>query len=172
MSKFILSTIIIAAGVSPVFAGGTHTGGHAKKNDHHQMMAGMPGKVADVGKSIEILMKETDDGEMIFEPNSISTTVGETVRLIIKNVGELEHEFVLDDHKGIMAHKVKMEQADDEMGHKDPNSLRLDSGKEGSIVWKFKNKGNFEFACLIQGHYEAGMKGNVTVSLPAPALTN
>jgi uncharacterized cupredoxin-like copper-binding protein len=31
------------------------------------------------------------------------------------------------------------------------------------IVWKFTKRGEFEFACLIPGHYEKGMFGKVIV---------
>ena len=51
-----------------------------------------------------------------------------------------------------------------EMEHDDPNSIRLEPGKTGNIVWKFTNAGKFEFACLIPGHYEAGMKGDLSVA--------
>ncbi len=31
------------------------------------------------------------------------------------------------------------------------------------IVWTFNRPGTFKFACLIAGHYPAGMKGIITV---------
>jgi len=36
-------------------------------------------------------------------------------------------------------------------------------GKTGEIVWHFNRAGSFEFACLIAGHYEAGMHLPITV---------
>jgi uncharacterized cupredoxin-like copper-binding protein len=33
----------------------------------------------------------------------------------------------------------------------------------GTILWKFTRRGRFEFACLIPGHLEAGMRGTVIV---------
>ncbi|SCW80184.1 Copper binding protein, plastocyanin/azurin family, partial [Rhizobium mongolense subsp. loessense] len=51
-----------------------------------------------------------------------------------------------------------------EMEHDDPNSIRLPAGQSGEIVWKFTTGGEFKFACLIPGHYEAGMHGDVTVA--------
>jgi uncharacterized cupredoxin-like copper-binding protein len=36
-------------------------------------------------------------------------------------------------------------------------------GKTGEIVWTFNRPGDFDFACLIAGHYEAGMVGKVKV---------
>jgi uncharacterized cupredoxin-like copper-binding protein len=33
----------------------------------------------------------------------------------------------------------------------------------GTLIWKFAQAGTVEFACLIPGHYEAGMKGSIRV---------
>ena len=42
----------------------------------------------------------------------------------------------------------------------DDNSLRT---RRGEIVWKFTKAGEFEYACLIPGHREAGMIGTIVV---------
>jgi uncharacterized cupredoxin-like copper-binding protein len=39
----------------------------------------------------------------------------------------------------------------------------VDPGKRGEIVWTFNRPGEFKFACLIAGHYQAGMVGTVRV---------
>jgi uncharacterized cupredoxin-like copper-binding protein len=36
-------------------------------------------------------------------------------------------------------------------------------GETGEMVWQFTKPGEFYFACLIPGHFEAGMVGKVTV---------
>lgn len=59
-------------------------------------------------------------------------------------------------------HKIGM-QKNPEMEHDDPNGKRLKSNQSAELLWKFTKKGTFEFACLIPGHYEAGMKGTVIV---------
>lgn len=127
------------------------------------MKVGTPGDSSKVDRVIEVSMKETDDGDMIFEPNILYIKKGETIRFVVKNTGELEHEFVLDDHEKLMEHKLIMEKAP-EMEHDDPNSIRLIEGTDGEVVWTFTNTGAFEFACLIPGHYEAGMKGTINVT--------
>ncbi|MCA1869521.1 copper oxidase, partial [Agrobacterium genomosp. 3] len=45
-----------------------------------------------------------------------------------------------------------------------PNAIRLAPGKSGEIVWKFTNDGVFKIACLVPGHYDSGMHGDVTVA--------
>jgi len=51
-----------------------------------------------------------------------------------------------------------------EREHDDPNAIRLAAGKSGEVVWKFTNDGVFKIACLVPGHYDAGMHGDVTVA--------
>ena len=36
-------------------------------------------------------------------------------------------------------------------------------GARGDLVWQFTRVGTYQFACLVPGHYEAGMVGDVTV---------
>ncbi|XDA98705.1 cupredoxin family protein [Sulfitobacter sp. LCG007] len=147
---------------APAFAAGTHEGGH---DDHHgaEMAVGMPGDAHNASRTVEISMIETDDGEMLFEPRDLAFAKGETVRLVISNDGEQEHEFVLDTAEQNQEHKALMERFP-EMEHDDPNAVRLQPGETGEIVWTFANEGEFEFACLILGHYESGMHGPAVVN--------
>lgn len=125
------------------------------------MASGMPGMMDDVSRTIDVVMRETDDGEMIFEPTEFNIKQGETIRFHVTNKGVLEHEFVIDTKQGNARHKEMMAAMD--MEHDDPNSVRLDADESGEVVWNFANKGAFEFACLIPGHYEAGMHGPIDV---------
>lgn len=171
MKQLILPTLLTALLATPVFAAGEHSGGHGHENNethgpagHHDEIAiGEPGKTNLVTKTISISMTETDDGQMLFEPSTINVKQGETVRLAFLNKGDAEHEFVMDEHPAILEHKLAMEKWPD-MEHADPNSIRLTSGQIGEIIWTFNNSGNFEFACLIPGHFEAGMHGKLTVT--------
>jgi uncharacterized cupredoxin-like copper-binding protein len=36
-------------------------------------------------------------------------------------------------------------------------------GKTGEVIWNFNRPGEFDFACLIAGHYSVGMIGRITV---------
>ena len=49
------------------------------------------------------------------------------------------------------------------MKHDDPNAVTLASGQRGGIVWQFAQAGSVDFACLLPGHLEAGMKGSIRV---------
>jgi uncharacterized cupredoxin-like copper-binding protein len=49
------------------------------------------------------------------------------------------------------------------MEHEEPHMTHVKPGREGAIVWQFDQPGEFQFACLLPGHFEAGMVGKVTV---------
>jgi uncharacterized cupredoxin-like copper-binding protein len=49
------------------------------------------------------------------------------------------------------------------MEHDEPYMAHVSPGKTGEIIWKFNRKGNFDFACLMAGHYQAGMIGKIEV---------
>lgn len=168
MKKPLIVAFAAMLAIGAAHAGGTHTGGHdneAKTEGHghdDMMAAGMPGKASAASRTLEITMLEKDDGSMVYEPAVLTVKKGETVRLKLTNKGESDHEFVMDEHMANMKHKEAMTKYPD-MEHADPNAIRLESGKSGEIIWTFSNTGKFEFACLIPGHYEAGMRGDVTV---------
>ncbi len=37
------------------------------------------------------------------------------------------------------------------------------AGKRGEIIWTFNRSGEFDFACLLPGHYESDMVGKIKV---------
>ena len=107
-----------------------------------------------------ITLQMSDD--MRFSPSHIDVREGETVRLRVKNKGKVLHEIVmgtkaeLDQHAALMKKYPGME-------HDAPYMAHVAAGKTGDIVWHFNRAGSFDFACLIPGHYEAGMTGTITV---------
>ena len=100
--------------------------------------------------------------DMRFRPDVIDVREGETVRLAIRNQGKLLHELVigtqqeLDEHAALMVKFPNMQ-------HDEPYMAHVDPGQRGEIVWTFNRPGDFKFACLIAGHYQAGMVGTVRV---------
>lgn len=154
--KFLVPALLAFA--SPALAAGSHDGGH-----HDAMAIGEPAKVSKASRTVNITMMENDVGQMLFKPAVLKVKAGETVRMKFINKGETDHEFVMDGHDEIMKHKDLMQKFP-EMEHDDPNAIRLAPGEKGEIVWTFANAGGFHFGCLIPGHYESGMKGEITVS--------
>lgn len=129
---------------------------------HGTFAAGDPGDPKKpISRTIEIIAREAE-GKMSYTPDKIEVRRGEQIRFVIKNEGELAHEFLLDSFEGNAKHKIQMEK-NPTMEHDEPNGTRLETKKMSEILWIFDKVGTFEFACLIPGHYEAGMKGVVTV---------
>ncbi|HDZ71654.1 cupredoxin family protein [Aurantimonas sp. C2-6-R+9] len=155
---FIATAFAAALVATSASAGGKHGGGH-----EDEVAIGKAGKAATADRTIEITMLETEDGDMLFEPSKIEVKKGETIRFVIANDGVLEHEFVMDTSEGVQEHKLLMEKFP-EMEHADPNAIRLPAEEAGEIVWTFTKAGDFQFACLIPGHYDMGMHGPLTVA--------
>jgi uncharacterized cupredoxin-like copper-binding protein len=128
---------------------------------HSHTTAGEPGDPKKPARIVEVVMRESD-GKMTFVPNRIEVRRGEQIRFMLRNAGELEHEFVLATKQENRKHAEEMRKNPD-MEHDDPNMAKVAPKKSGDIVWRFTKAGTFEFGCLIPGHYEAGMFGTVIV---------
>lgn len=129
MKSFALpAALILAAGSA--FAAGSDD--HSHGGDHAEMPAGQPGEPAQVDRTVEVRMIETEVG-MGYEPAALDVEQGETVRFEVVNEGTLEHELVLGTKESNLEHKAAM--ADDpDMAHDDPNAVRLDPGESGELV--------------------------------------
>lgn len=120
---------------------------------------GIAGDAKAAKRTIEVSMSDN----MRFTPDRLEVKHGETVRIVLKNAGSQLHEFVLgtkaelDEHAALMLRFPGME-------HDEPYMAHVPPGKTGEIVWTFNRAGEFDFACLIAGHYQAGMVGKVSVA--------
>ena len=154
--KYRLRTATLAFVFSAVsaatFAAGSHAGGH------DEVAIGQPGKAANIDRTINIDM--TDN--MRFSSADIAVKQGETIRFMVKNAGQLKHEFVLGSETELKEH-AKLMKKFPEMEHNDPNMVTVAAGKTGEVIWQFSKAGTVNFACLQPGHYDAGMKGTVSV---------
>jgi uncharacterized cupredoxin-like copper-binding protein len=134
----------------------------APGHSHRAFAAGAPGDPRKPARTVEVVMKETDDGKMLFVPDRIEAKRGEQIKFVLRNAGKVDHEFMLDSIANNAKHKIEMQKNPD-MEHDDPNGKRLAPGGMSEIVWRFSKAGTFEFACLIPGHYESGMHGKAVV---------
>jgi uncharacterized cupredoxin-like copper-binding protein len=119
---------------------------------------GREGDPRKVGRTIEVEMADA----MRFAPASVTVRRGETVRFVIHNRGRLLHEMVLGTAAALEKHAELMRKFP-HMEHSDPNMAHVKPGAAGEIVWQFTQAGEFRFACLQPGHYEAGMIGKLVV---------
>ena len=102
------------------------------------------------------------DGKMVFVPARLEIKKGDQIKFVLRNNGELDHEFILASAAENLKHAEAM-QKNPGMAHTDPNGRQLAPKKTSEIVWKFTKAGEFEYACLIPGHREAGMIGTIVV---------
>jgi uncharacterized cupredoxin-like copper-binding protein len=100
---------------------------------------------------------------MRFTPDKITVREGDTVRFLLRNKGRLLHEMVIGTDEELREHAALMAKFPN-MEHDAPYMAHVAAGKAGEIVWQFNRPGTFEFVCLIPGHYEAGMRGSITVT--------
>lgn len=160
--------------LTPVHAAGSHSDGHMAKTGH-------VGQAKDVSRTINITMYDN-----YYEPEGLKIKEGETVRFVVKNAGELVHEFniatgemhkahgpemmMMVEHGVLEADRINWDAAkkmQDSMGHgmhNEGNSVLLEPGKSGEIIWTFPDHAKLEFACNIPGHYDAGMMGNIKLT--------
>ena len=147
------------------FAGGA---AFAHGNEDHSKPAGpvrkeqkawgIAGDAKAAKRTVDVGMLDT----MRFTPDRLEVRQGETVRFRVSNSGKQMHEFVIgtkaenDKHAELMVKFPTME-------HDEPYMAHVAPGKTGEIVWTFNRPGDFDFACLIAGHYQAGMVGKIKV---------
>ena len=123
--------------------------------------AGEPGDATKPARIVQVTMTEAD-GKMLFLPNRIEIKKDEQVKFMLRNNGELDHEFILATTAENLKHAESMKKNPD-MEHDDPNGKRLAPKKTDQIVWRFTQVGEFEYSCLIPGHRGAGMIGTIIV---------
>ena len=123
--------------------------------------AGEPGDATKPARIVQVTMTEVD-GKMLFLPNRIEIKKDEQVKFVLRNNGELDHEFILATTAENLKHAESMKKNPD-MEHDDPHGMRLAPKKTDQIVWRFTQVGVFEYSRLIPGHREAGMIGTIVV---------
>ncbi len=119
---------------------------------------GIAGEAKAVSRTIEIGMTDA----MRFTPDRLEVRQGETIRFVHRNAGQVMHEFVLGTQKDLDEHAALMKKFPG-MEHDEPYMSHVAPGQRGEIVWRFNRAGEFDFACLLPGHYEAGMVGKIKV---------
>ena len=156
--KQILAAALVAISASAMAHGDE---AHAKKAGpvkKEQKDWGIAGDAKSAKRTIEIGMADN----MRFTPDLIEVRLGETVRFVARNAGKVMHEFVIGTKAENGKHAELMVKFPG-MEHDEPYMAHVAPGKTGDLLWQFNRAGNFDFACLITGHFQAGMRGTITV---------
>ncbi len=125
---------------------------------HVMTGAGRAGEASKVQRTVTIGMADS----MRFSPAHLPVMRGQTVKIVARNDGAVMHEIVIGTREEIAGHREAMRRNPDQ-AHAAPYMAHVPPGRSEQIVWQFDRLGTFEFACLLPGHYEAGMTGSITV---------
>lgn len=112
--------------------------------------------------TIEVTMTEFE-----FDPAGFEVSAGQTVEFVVKNDGLVEHEFRASNEHRIDEHiAAGHEDHDNEGGHHEGGDIILlvQPGETDELIITFPEDMMMytQIACLIPGHYEAGMKADLT----------
>lgn len=155
-----LTFAALALGMSAAFAHGDEHA-VARKFDASKVEDTAFGREGDPAKATRTIRVDMSDA-MRFTPADINVKRGETVKLVATNKGQVLHEMVLGTSEELKKHAEMMKKFPG-MEHDEPHMAHVKPGKSGEIVWQFTKTGEYQFACLIPGHFEAGMVGKVVV---------
>jgi uncharacterized cupredoxin-like copper-binding protein len=156
----LIAACAISMATTGAFAHGTED--HAGKPAvirKEQKDWGIAGDAKSATRTVTLVM----DDNMRFTPDKLAFKQGETVRFVIRNQGKLLHELVIGTKPELEAHAAMMMKFPG-MEHDEPYMAHVPTGKSSDLVWTFNRTGEFDFACLIAGHYQAGMVGKISVT--------
>lgn len=148
-------SIFIAMLMVTLFPIGAALAQMAPMNMAQSFAFGQPGQEAQVTKTIHV---EAND-QMRLKFDSMNIRRGDVVKFVVKNVGQVPHEFAIGDEAFRREHMQEMKQPMAGMEHADPNVVSLKPGETKTLIWGFDHlrTRNIMFACYVPGHYEAGM---------------
>lgn len=97
-----------------------------------------------------------------FEPSVVTVSATESVRFVVINEGQLQHEFLLGTEEEQEAAEAAGEH---EGGHAGAefDVVVVEPGQREETIVTIKDHDPLLFACHVPGHYEAGMVGTVVV---------
>lgn len=141
------------------------SGGHAPNEN----LAGRPGDPKNVTRTVRLVASEIK-----FDVDKLSFKTGDTIKFVIVNRGEQDHELTIGDRVFQLDHRKEKEEMAT-MDHTDISGMKghnhahgsavtVKPGETRALVWQFTRRGTFEFGCNFPGHTEAGMAGTITVS--------
>lgn len=101
-----------------------------------------------------------ETAEFVFRPAVIAVSAGRPVRLVFANRGRLAHQFQADYLRALPARIWDDATLAEVQG---VTLVRVEPAGTASIEFYPRRRGRFVFACTIEGHREAGMRGVLEV---------
>ena len=119
---------------------------------------GRQGDPAKVSRTIDV---DVDD-HLRYKPGEITVRQNDTIRFHVKNSGRQTHGMALGAMADLKEH-VRSARTDPDMQQDESHTVRVAPGATGTLVWQFTEPGEFNYTCLMPGHFEAGMIGKIRV---------
>lgn len=123
------------------------------------------------GDILEVTLKVVEGGHWGFDPNVFEVPVGQRVRLTLVNDGRAEHDVEI---AGLLVEHLEFEggtghEESQGGGHHDTELVAAHAvaGTSASVLFTPTKVGEYNFACTLEGHKDAGMVGKIIVT---PAL--
>ena len=147
-------------GHDPVEEANVHEGGH------HDATVRLDHDV-EAGALLEITLDAVEGRPWRFEPSVVEVPVGHRVKLTLVNDGLVEHDVEI---VGVPANDIEVVGAAE--GHErlggghheeDVVAAHAEPGTPATVIFTVTEAGEYEFACTIPGHKEAGMVGKLVV---------
>ena len=138
------------------------TGGGGEGSSGESSGGGSFGEAASAGDADRTVEVSALD-QLEFDPASLEVEAGETINFVVTNDGKAPHEFVIGDRDYQEEHEETMEHGGGHGGEDLGNVVEVAPGATEEIAWTFSEAGEVLYACHVEGHYEGGMVGSVTV---------
>ena len=111
----------------------------------------------------EITVEASD---FTYDPVTVTVAAGQPVTLMLKNLGKVEHDFVVDN---INVTSVEASDSGPAEHHQmDQHEYDLHffakAGETATLQFTAMEPGTYEIFCSIEGHKEAGMIGELIVA--------
>jgi uncharacterized cupredoxin-like copper-binding protein len=132
----VTGVLLVTVLVTTACSGGVVVSGSTPGAD-----AGTPAAAAANGAQQVTL---TVGNSMSFDPSAITVRAGQPVELMLRNNGQLPHDFTLSD------------------GVARPVKITATGGQTASGTFTLARPGTYTFECSMPGHTAAGMRGTIT----------
>ena len=155
---FLLAVSLGCLGTAFAHGDAMHANKETRPLSAEEHAFGREGDPKKVARTVRVGMADT----MRFSPSELTIERGETVKFVVRNNGKVMHEMVIGTMKELKEHAAMM-QKHPGMEHDEPYMAHVQPGKTEVIVWQFTKAGEYYFGCLVPGHFEAGMVGQIRV---------
>jgi uncharacterized cupredoxin-like copper-binding protein len=136
-------------------------------------LTGAPAAVAASGSATFVNVSATSS--FVFDPGSFSVLAGQPVHLVVTQLANFEHRFVLSSvvNSTIPASDTDAQVAAYFTAHPPLVNMSLGATPGAKFYANFTAPalGTYEFVCTVAGHFQSGMHGTMTsaTSLPPPS---